>query len=171
MSTATELREKMIERLPELSGSGIAQIPNSKFWDYYNAGGKELLYDAGIVVIKDDDEKWHIKLKPETDEERRQKIVDDFLEHYHTLCDCGYDRVLEALECKNGTMQYRIRCEGWFKYEKQRGYYNTYTKRICNKWSGSDPLKHEIVEYLLETDIEVVNRKPNIDEYKELIDM
>ena len=147
---AMQLREKILDRLPDLKKDGICPVPNKRFWDYYNAGGKERLHEAGISLKKDpEDGIWKIRLHPETAEDRKQKKIDAFLLTFNETCECGKEIVLQATQAKNGVMQYRLRCEGWFLFHRwvdDSGH--PCRRRECYLPGYSNALPHDVVEYL-----------------------
>ena len=116
------LRDKMLERLPTLALEGVCPVPNSRFWDYYNLGGKESLRAAGIV-LKKTDACWVLFLQPELPSVTRQRELETFFADFSEFCECGTEIVLERKVCRNGVKQYRLRCADWYeKREVIRGY-------------------------------------------------
>ena len=154
-------RKKILDRLPELA-SGECPVPNSKFWDFYNDGGKEKLRESGIYVSRKDDD-WVIRLADEIPAVVNQRKVDSFLETFEPNCvECGGGVFIEKKVCSNDTIQYRLRCQGFVEttvvssgYGRYEGFYS---KRNCYNYSGGrlgSPLPHVVVETLLANGIEI----------------
>lgn len=157
-----EFREKILNKYPRLK-EGECPIPNARFWDFYNAGGKEQLYEAGIVVIKKNDT-WQLRLHPEIPSVVKNREINEFLEEFDWYCpSCGGPVVLEENISKRGVSQYRLRCLGWFEDERKvRGYgkyRQEYMGRVCYHWSGSITLSHLIANALKDAGVELRDAK------------
>lgn len=158
------LRQKMLERLPALATDGVAPVPNQKFWDYYNDGGKERLHEAGIGIFKDKDTgTWMIRLHPETAGETRQKKIDAFMKTFRWHCDCGKPYKIQAVECSNGVMQYRLRCSDWFEIvDKTDRFGSTWKSHKCYLPKKSPPIPHAVVDHFrYGFDISVIKTEKN----------
>ena len=169
---AMQLREKILARLPELKKNGICPVPNSRFWDYYNAGGKERLREAGIRLKKDPETGiWKIRLHPETAEDQKQKKIDAFLRTFNETCECGKQIVLQATETKNGVMQYRLRCEGWFLTHRWvDSWGHQCFRRECYLPKYPPALPHVVVDYLGDSIRVIGTEKENNDTKMRLFD-
>ena len=155
---ALRRRENFIAKHPEIQRRDLP-IVSRDFWDYYNSGGKELLRESGLVIKRSETGEYFLHLKQCTPYAERKALVDTFLETFSPVCDlCGSEVVLQVKVCRNDTKQYRLRCEHWFRNYRERGY--------CRRGSGEDPLKYEVVDYLVaEYKISLVNQKgEHIDE-------
>ncbi len=106
----TELRQNIIERLPDLETKGFAEVPNQKFWDYYR-GNKVSLKEANIIVKRSADNIWYII-------DRIGKLIK---KHPPKCEDCGKHRELVRKAAKGDSIQYYWVCVD------------------CNKMSGAIP--------------------------------
>lgn len=133
------LRLQVLAKYPALANGDIP-VPSEKFWDFYNDGGKDALIEAGIFVRKSEAGDWSLSLGV-MPYDARVSAIEEFLDVFSITCpQCGSGIVLERKVCKNGMFQYRQRCENWFEPK--------HSPQSCRAFSGSDSLKHVIVDYL-----------------------
>ena len=129
---ATELRQKMFKKLPELETEGLTKVPNKKFWNYYRAN-KESLIEANILVTKSADNIWYVI----DNEPNKQALLRESIKKHPPECvNCGEYRELAQRAAINGAIQYY-----WYCID-------------CDKMSGAIP--HELAEHLIENEGQTV---------------
>lgn len=141
---ATELRQKMFRRLPDLENEGETPVPSQKFWDYYHEN-KELFKEADILVIKVDANRWYIQ-------DKRANIGELEEKHPPKCENCGERRELVRRAAKNDTKQYF-----WYCID-------------CNKMSGAIPhilTKHLIDEGQPVNDLAELKKRILLDQLRE----
>lgn len=168
---ALRLRQKMLKRLPELESAGFCDVPNQRFWDYYNSGGKERLHAAGIILRKQNSD-YFLTLLDELPAVTRQRELDALLTKFPLKCpSCGKGVLLEKKVCSNAAVQFRVRCQGWHEdksYWKGWGMYRRKVfKRGCYSYPrSSDQKPHFFAEHLMRLGVPVreVDEKGNLTE-------
>ena len=130
------LRQKILERLPELATHGICPIPNQRFWDFYRERKSELQL-ACIGVRKDKAGNWCIVKYPHIDKHAEiQRKIDELRSKHSEFEYCQ--------EC--GSQIFTIR-----KYVQSNHVDNfAYWCDVCQTKLGS-VLPHPLVEHLVET--------------------
>ena len=148
-----EYRQDFIEKYPKIEQEDLL-IKSAKFWDFYNSGGKEKMKEAGIVVIKKD-QKWYLHLQALLPSQYDELKFSNYMKDYDTTCpSCGSKRVMQITECNNGSYQYRVRCEGFFR--NSVFHQKHLQRRKCCEYIGADPIPHVVAKRLINEGIKCV---------------
>lgn len=128
---AVALREKILERLPDLKSKGQCRVPNQRFWDFYNAR-KDELHAACIGVRKNDKNgDWMVVAYPYEDvTEKYTREIEGMKARLILFCpQCGSPphKILETRQ-RNNSISFYLRC--------------------CDV-NLSTPLKHKLVDHLV----------------------
>ena len=128
------LRQKILDRLPELKTKGICRVPNQRFWDFYREH-KDKLHLACIGVQKDETGNWCIVKYPHINrEEEAQREIDEMLSRHTNSC----------WRCRSQIFLIRKNIQSNNVANFQ------YWCNFCQR-TASSALPHKLVEYLVET--------------------
>ena len=129
-----QLRQKILDRLPELKTKGMCRVPNQRFWDFYR-DHKDELHEACIGVQKDEKNNWVIVKHPHINrkEETQREINEMLARHTDSCLECGSKiSMIRKNMQSNNVANFKYWCG------------------ICQR-TRSSALPHKLVEYLVET--------------------